>query len=331
MYIDHLVEVCRELKRVLRKDGNFYLNLGDTYYGSGKGIWKGHEKESKEVYHLPPESKIKQTQKSNWLQPKQLLLIPSRVAVALQNELGLILRNDLIWHKVNHMPSSVKDRRANSYEHVFHFVKSRKYYYYLDAIRKPYKRDWSKSGGAISAKKNGSVGTGWYEKVLGHRRYKGVEKGASLNPQGKNPGDLIQVPRSWGVNSEGEYLGQATKNYSEAMAQNPSDVKRNIIEGFKNNPNRGKNPGDVLSLTTKPFKGAHFAVFPETLVEPLVKSSCPKRGVVFDPFCGSGTTLAVAKRLGRSFMGCDINPEYVEMSRKRVSEIPTPLEMLRLE
>lgn len=338
-YIDHLVLVCRELKRVLRKDGCFYLNMGDTYFGGkGKSSFElPHEVDARRVrgktiqrsYHTPilnksknlgrPQDLVKQD--GRWLQPKQLLLMPSRVAVALQED-GWILRNDIVWHKPNHMPSSVKDRLTNAWEHVFHFVKSKRYWYDLDAIRKP------------------SHTTRW----------------------GKNP------------KYEQQQSGLETQGY---------------------NP-RGKNPGDVWRIPTRPFRGAHFAVFPEALVEPLVKSSCPqwvckqcgkprtrlvettkentwrktpkakgadgsssddvkrkrglqyhqrwmtqhetigwsdcgcgsgwRGGVVLDPFAGSGTTCLVARKLLREYVGVEINPEYVAMARKRLAKIPARLE-----
>ena len=114
-YIDKIVEVSRAVRRILKKSGSYYLVLGDTYCGTGAK---------------------RKIDGSNWLQPKQLLLLPSRIAVALQGD-GWVLRNDCIWYKPNHMPSSVKDRRTTSFEHVFHFVKSRRYYYDLDSIRVP--------------------------------------------------------------------------------------------------------------------------------------------------------------------------------------------------
>ena len=146
------------------------------------------------------------------------MLIPSRVAIALQDD-GWVLRNDLIWYKKNSMPSPVKDRRNNTYEHVFHFVKSRKYYYDLDAVRVPHK---------------------------------------------------------------------------------------------------GKNPGDLLNINTQPFPEAHFAVYPMKLIEPLILASCPRGGIVLDPFSGAGTTAIVAKKLRTNFIGFEISKEYVDIANKRI-------------
>jgi len=245
MYIDHLVTIFREVKRVLKDSGSFWLNLGDSYYG-GKGDPYG-------TYLLQKHRKGKisgndlHKHKSNWLQSKQKMLIPERVAIALQED-GWVLRNDIIWYKPNHMPSSVKDRLTSSYEHVFFFVKSRKYYFDLDSIRVPH---------------------------------------TSIR---------------WGKNTkyESKHSGLEKQGYSEL----------------------GKNPGDMWIINTKPFKGAHFAVFPTTLIEKIIKCAGPKGGIVLDTFIGSGTTGVVAKLLGLNFIGIELNPEYCKIASKRIGNIP---------
>jgi site-specific DNA-methyltransferase (cytosine-N4-specific) len=133
-YIKKFVVLGKELRRVLKKTGSMYINLGDTYWGSGAGQKDtGIRAYTPNEYRKKPLTNIK----SNWLQPKQLLMMPARVTIALQND-GWILRNQNIWHKPNAMPSSVTDRLTNTYEVVYHFVKSRKYYYDLDSIRVPH-------------------------------------------------------------------------------------------------------------------------------------------------------------------------------------------------
>lgn len=318
MFIDHLVELCREIRRVLKPSGTFWLNLGDTYYGSGKGVGGDLEK-SKEVYQMP--FKPSQKERSNWLQPKQKLMMPSRIAIALQHD-GWILRNDIIWHKPNHMPSSVKDRLTNAYEHVFLFSKARRYYFDLDSIRQPHKPD---------SLKRDSYG---YPTSPMQERY--------------------QIP--W----------EKRKGTKDQEFCNP----------------RGKNPGDVWTIPTTPFPGAHFATFPPKLIEPIVKAGSPRwicrkcgksrtriteptpeyakkigksvhnhiddlkrgmrydkvcnaeyvttgwsdcgcgegwnPGVVLDPFGGSGTVGQVARRLGRRFILIEIKPEYAEMALQRI-------------
>jgi len=417
MYIDHLVEVCREVKRVLKKTGNFYLNLGDTFYG-GRGYNDYREKRNfRTKINYEFRRNILTKPLSNWLQPKQKMLIPYRVAIALQED-GWLCRGDIIWHKPNAMPSSVKDRLNVTHEVIFHFVKSRKYYYCLDNIREPHKSnskglealkeyclkeyerrtmkrvpydhkisletpdsfrsasEWNRGTRETMNEIINSLNVPeqvksklrtWWHDTQGH-------------PKGKNPGDII-IPKSWGVNKHGEYHGKATKDYKSAGAQNPSEVKRRIIESFKKRP-KGKNPGDILSIqeikerigdahkgeataglyrphktrhelgknpgdfwsiSTRPFKGAHFAVYPPDIVLRPILSSCPPDGVVVDPMCGSGTTMVVAEMINRrmwdefrlpvndiarkvkwnlKWIGIELNSSYVEIAKQRLSRFP---------
>jgi DNA modification methylase len=258
MYVEHLVELFREVKRVLKKTGSLWLNIGDTY------------------------------------SDKCLLGIPWRVAFALVDD-GWILRNAVIWYKPSHMPESTKDRLTRTYEYVFHFVKSKKYYYNLDLIREPYKA-----------------------------------------------GDSIEeILRYWGADKHGEYHGKAVKDYESARAQNAAEVKRKIIERFKDNPGIGKNPGDLWSINPKPFKGDHYAVFPPELPLRPILASCPTDGVVLDPLAGSGTVAYVcelinygkwdefriyvneiAKRTkwNLKWIMIEINPEYCKIMEKRLEQ-----------
>ena len=190
-YIERMVVLCRLLKRVLKKSGSMYLNLGDTYCGGGVHKAKhknpGLSKSAKTMSELEPQ-RLHGMMDNKWLQPKQKLMMPARVAIALQQD-GWILRNDIIWHKPNHMPSSVKDRLTSSYEHIFHFVKARRYFYDLDAIRQPHKR------GTYQAERD-------YQRMMGSRlEYNGkTSEGlgrkafVSRDPLGKNPGDTISFP-----------------------------------------------------------------------------------------------------------------------------------------
>jgi len=201
MYINHLVEIFHELKRVLKPTGSFYLTLGDTYFGSWgnygnrpEGTGKSYEQRNKNTEYLErkgigidvrPPTSFKRN--NRWLQPKQLMLIPSRVAIALQED-GWVLRNDIIWHKPNPMPSSVKDRLNNTYEHLFHFVKARKYYYDLDAIRKSYDKPMNRWGGEV-LKANGN--SSW-DNGTGQNTYR--TRNMRPNTLGKNPGDVFDIP-----------------------------------------------------------------------------------------------------------------------------------------
>jgi len=572
--------VFREIKRVLKKTGSFYVVLGDTYAGSCS---QGSQSKSQPYLRLYPQREA--------LQPKCLIGIPWRVALALIDD-GWVLRNAIIWHKPNAMPSSVKDRLTCTYETIFHFVKNRKYYYDLDAIREPhstgtFKRIFQKAvfqqnggkkqvqlrGKKRSSRDRGSrcanmaksiaekyvkhdvavsrVGNFSYidplhekeyhpigknpgdvieakwsnvsgqstQSNLGHggthgnrfnhplgknpgdtwqtkketyignnphrmrvqrKKYVALDPARSMDlshPKGKNPGDIIRIGMHHGSSLtsgrathherqiiESHLLGKnpgdvihldrkktAVENFrtgrsmrlppepqnpnafhpkgknpgdiiktrrdsSEIMAQsrihrchsrkgmhqeginlgryryaktgkNPGDVVKQFDEMMKRHPTHpphhaarirlsdwnphewvqhplGKNPGDIISerdvkqgkanvkngrlnsahpdcgekalnpyilddpnpsdfwsITTKPFKGPHFAVYPEEICIKPIKSSCPPNGIVLDLMCGSGTTLVAAKKLGRKYIGFDINPKYVEMAKKRLREI----------
>jgi DNA modification methylase len=249
-YIEKLVAIFRELKRVLKDTGSLYLNLGDTYIG-------------------PDSCRVK-----SWKKPKQLALIPSRVAIALQAD-GWILRNDICWYKPNGLPSSVKDRLSCRWEHVFHFVKSKKYYYDLDAIREPLKASTIKR----------------------------IRNRVKLH-------ELTGKP----FTAKSKYYGS---DYSQFGLNGFLTGKS--LGGFLNL--KGGNPGDFWAISVKPLSMPHFAVYPEELCIKPIKSSCPPGGIVFDMFSGSGTTLVVAKKLGRRFIGCDLNPGYVKFANKRLGGI----------
>jgi DNA modification methylase len=228
-YVQNLRTIFSECHRILTEDGTLWLNLGDKYYD-------GH-----------------------------LLGMPWRVALALKDD-GWILRSDIIWHKPNAMPSSIKNRPTTDHEYVFLFVKNKNYYYDIDAIREPHVTFTPKS------------------RMRGGRSHFGKINGTP--EQGKNVGNPNLHNGRWD------------------QAFHP----------------KGRNRRTVWEIPLSKFRDAHFAVFPEKLVEICVLAGCPEGGIVLDPFVGSGTTAVVAQRLGRKYVGIDINLEYCEMSRKRLHQ-----------
>lgn len=217
-FVDNLVNVGKEIYRVLRADGSWYLNLGDTYAGGGgiAGVpddWDSISTNDREKY---PESV---PARDVDFPDKCKMLIPHRVAIGLIDD-GWICRNDNIWEKLNPMPESVEDRRTNSFEFVFHFVKDQEYWYDQESVR----------------------------------------------------------------------------------------------------TTSGANQRDIFKTMTASHPDAHFAVYPEELIEPLIKSSCPENGIVLDPFIGSGTTAVVAENLNRRWVGVDMNKEYVDMAYQRIED-----------
>lgn len=251
-YITKLCDIFDEVKRVLKKEGTCWVNLGDTYGGTGK------KSDTNDKYKKGlardfdrPNGKEKQ---------KCLLQIPSHFAIEMTNR-GWILRNEIIWHKPNCMPASVKDRFTVDFEKVFFFVKSKKY---------------------------------WFEQQFDEL-------------QG-NPKDKERQSRT----------GSENQKYAIVHGNKPSSGG----VGYSEN---GRNRRCVWSINTKPLKDAHFATFPEALIEPMITSGCPKGGTVLDVFMGAGTTAIVAKKLGRNYLGIELNPDYIKISNERISHITLPM------
>ena len=194
------------------------------------------------------------------------------------------LRNKIIWHKPNAMPSSVKDRFNVDYEEVFFFVKSKKYFFDVDSIREPHGKD-KRMAGIRRARELGYDGKGSYQDWYDNKR----EKKDWVNK--KETKDNLT-------------FGQAKK----IAGVNPP----NLIHPL------GRNKRCVWTIPTKPFKEAHFATFPMALIEPMVKAGCPENGIILDPFMGAGTTALVAIKNNRNFLGIELNPEYIKLAEKRL-------------
>jgi DNA modification methylase len=252
-YVARLTELFHEIKRVLRSDGTCWLNLGDSFAGSGRGP-TGHNgignQEKRQGFESP---KVHQY---DGLKPKDLMGIPWRVAFALQDD-GWYLRSDIIWNKPNPMPESVRDRPTRAHEYVFLLTKSAKYWYDADAIKEP-----------VAA-------------------------------------------------SSVSRLQQNVKAQTGSFRAHGGNKTNGAMKAVGNTHVRNKR--SVWTITTKPFRGAHFATFPPDLIEPMVLAGCPEGGIVLDPFGGSGTTGLVAKRHNRHFTLLELNPEYATMAYQRIS------------
>jgi DNA modification methylase len=272
-YVTNMVQVFREVRRALRKDGTLWLNLGDSY-AQGTGNGRSFRRDKAEV--TPLRSKV-----ASGMKPKDLCGIPWMVAFALRAD-GWWLRSDIVWSKENPMPESVTDRPTRAHEYVFLMAKSRNYYYDLDAIREP-----------LAPSSIARLG-----QDVEHQ-----EGSARANGGRKTNGNMKAV-----------CFGGNKRNGGHTYSGNP----------WENN-GKGANKRTVWEIPTTPYPEAHFAVYPEKLVEPCVLAGCPEGGTVLDPFCGSGTTLAVAQRLGRNSIGIELNPEYIKLAEKRLAKIPPSL------
>lgn len=270
-YVEALVDVFREVKRVLKGDGTLWLNLGDAYAGSGKGRnangkgnpGKNHMQSNGQIHGI-----VKVPKQVEGLKPKDLLGLPWRVAFALQAD-GWYLRQDIIWNKPNAMPESVTDRPTKSHEYVFLLSKQPNYYYDHEAIKEP--------------------------AIYGTQDVRGSN------------GALGQLQKQRRIDkARGSFSGKFGNEAFRAIRDK-------------------RNKRSVWTVSTKPLKEAHFATFPEDLIEPCVLAGCPIDGIVMDPFFGSGTTGLVSLKHSRNFIGIELNPEYIKIAEKRLSEVQLEL------
>jgi DNA modification methylase len=215
------------------------------------------------------------------LPDKCLCMIPERFAWGMI-ERDWILRNKIVWHKPNHMPESVTDRLTKSYEVVYHFVKQQKYYYNLDAIREPHKTTDNRN---VADR---------------HLKYRGKFDGSDNS-------ESFGSPRS------------RTQRNKDKHASNDSRTSAGLHEDRWDEyfNEKGKNPGDVWSINTKPYSKAHFAVFPIELVRRHILAGCPIGGHVLDPFGGSGTVAEFCRKNERNCTLIELNPEYKELQIDR--------------
>jgi site-specific DNA-methyltransferase (adenine-specific) len=328
-YINHIVQIIKECKRVLKPTGTIWLNLGDSFYTkSGSGQGSNYLERHNELDAGRGELHKAQTQtrgkfKSNWLQSKQKLLIPYRIAIVCQDELGLICRNDITWIKqiINwktkesfgaSMPTSVQDRLNTNSEAIFLFVKNPNYFFDLDAIRVKHKEVLMKR-----------MNYGWD----GHREpkssYVGLKAENMCNPKGKNPGDCIMFPLE--PSSENHYAmfpktlpefcikagcpkevcnkcGKPKQVIQVIQVTQVTHNRVNDREDFKRRP-------DNVEVPPQNWK-------PKEIIETKeISCNCNagfSPGIVLDPFSGGGTTCYVAKHLLRNYIGIEINPTYIK-------------------
>lgn len=354
-YIEKLLKITFELKRVLKKTGVMFWNHGDCYgTGSGAGSREGTKQATNRGANYYNDTGKKGVQGYE----KCMMLQNYRLILSMIDKQKWILRNTIIWNKPNAMPSSVRDRFSNKYEPVFMLVKNKKYWFDLDAVRIPHKdiQDYQRH-----APFNYRV----REAKKGHKGIIGVK---SHNKEMEQYN--IKGQRKWS-----RVQGQSTQSI-----ENHSGYFRNgkCLVDFS----KGKNPGDVWTVTTQPFSEAHFATFPEKLITPMIKAGTPKEicikcgkareriieeergkeqnslgasneegntkkggatyrpiinsktvgrtdcgcnagfeaGVVLDPFFGAGTVGVVTKKLGRNYLGIELKKDYIKMAERRINK-----------
>lgn len=284
-YVAKMVEVFKEVRRVLKKEGTCWLNLGDSY-ATQHAVGTTDDKTNWKHGKLSRGYQGRTGGIGGVVKGKDLVGIPWRVAFALQAD-GWYLRQDIIWHKPNPMPESVTDRCTKAHEYIFLLAKSQKYYFDNDAIREIRLTEEDRPDGIVRDRE-----WGYDSKQKKMREYNELKK------------------------KVGTWTADTDKS---------RDLRAKI--GFKAHTKKlslthplGRNRRSVWTITTKPFKDAHFATFPEDLIVPMVKAGCPEGGIVLDPFIGSGTTALVAKKLGRNYIGIELSGEYVKMANKRLAQ-----------
>ena len=235
-YVERMVAVFREVRRVLRDDGTVWLNLGDSYASLALA--------------------------SSAIKHKDIVGIPWRVAFALQAD-GWYLRQDIIWHKPNPMPESVKDRCTKAHEYIFLLAKSPRYYYDADAVKEQ-----------------------------------------------QTESTVARAAYGWNGRTDDNSNGARTGSTFKRMAESGEKIGTIPSDGLRNKRS-------VWTVSTKPYREAHFATFPPALIQPCIRAGCPAGGTVLDPFGGSGTTGEVAASEGRKAILIELNPEYVTLANKR--------------
>lgn len=350
-WVQTLVSVFADVRRVLKPDGTLWLNLGDSYAGARRG---GHRGDSSTLAGVQPNHSMLPSrhqaftaeQKDASLQgltasrrrdnhpiprsdiaqpglaPKNMVGQPWRVAFALQDD-GWILRQEIIWAKRSPMPESCKDRFTKAHEHVFLLAKSRRYYFDFKAIQEP--------ASMGTHERQASTGVGF-----GHG-FDEVQKPRAKHPHGWAKG---QVPHDASSHAQ---AGQHPKTPKAALATSGNDgayadgksERTGRGAGWRNKNNASfdkamavmpatRNPRSVRWLSSEPFRDAHFATYPPDLIRPFVRAGCPPGGTVLDCFGGSGTTGLVADQEGRNAILIDLDERNGPMAEKRITS-PSPL------
>jgi site-specific DNA-methyltransferase (adenine-specific) len=304
-FIARLVDVFREVRRVLRDDGTAWVNMGDSYAGSwgahGRGDMGVGVSTISQRQVMANQRKVKATTHAEY-KPKDLMGMPWRLAFALQDD-GWYLRQDIIWHKPNPMPESTRDRCTKAHEYLFLLSKSRRYHCDMRAIREP------------AAYGPTPTGVGF-----GH--------GFDAAPKPR-----VTVPAGWdtstGEGGHGTFHKDGSARSNRDSFQREGSKREQAIPGQSKGTHRPdrepsswdlltRNKRSVWTVATHSFKGAHFATFPPELIRPCILAGAPRGGLVLDPFGGAGTTSLVSMQEGRRSILCELNPEYAAMARARI-------------
>jgi len=394
-YLDKIMAIMKEIKRVVKKEGQIWINIGDCYASNGSEetrFW--HENNT--VKHKPSNDNYAGRARCKNYQPKCLLMMPERFAIRCIDELGLILRNKIKWTKQvlikkenrtigSVMPASVKDRFNESGEELYFFVKNKKYYSDLDAVRLP-----NQVIGVTDFRDEGILRQRMYpeSKYNKNQDYKPSNFVNSRMYSNSKFNKDCAKSRDWKHEYQGKFAGKSdaemfgsprarTQRGLKSLAERMDDTKNKdqkssrsynlkkllsevrlgikpnigmipnkvndprgnheggpggwrdfINENHRSNYPLGKNLPTVWQIQSEPHNFQkelnvntdHFAIFPQALVEIPIKFGCPPNGIVLDPFIGSGTTAIMAKKLGRNYIGIELNHQYIEIAEERIKK-----------
>lgn len=385
-YLDKIMVIMKEIKRVVKKEGQIWVNIGDCYASNGPEetrFWHGNNVGK---HKLSNDNYAGRARCKNY-QSKCLLMVPERFAMRCIDELGLILRNKIKWAKQvlikkenrtkgSVMPTSVKDRFNESGEELYFFVKSKKYYSDLDAVRLSPQTFENRPDGITRSREYG-----YDSKYLNNYSPQNKQSNVRFNYRVRDAKRKEGQPQFRASEEEiKKYQGKFAGNpdvemFESSRARTQRKWKQEEVEGYKmgsvdphraalrgglkrwrgqkeaglpatyigptgedhnllNNP-LGKNLPTIWLIGSEPhnFKKEldvdvdHFAIFPQALLEIPIKFGCPKDGIVLDPFMGSGTTAIVAKKLGRNFVGIELNPQYIKIAEARIKSISKSLSL----
>lgn len=282
-FVRHLADIFLELKRVLKREGSFWLNIGDSY------------------------------------QDKGLVGVPWRVAFELTDRQGWILRNSVIWNKVKSGMDNTRDRLGNVHEHVFHLVQQPRYYYNADAIRSKPRKAKIVNGAVVSA--TGVSGVRYRRQIALSTALSEEEKTEAFKALDRMLADVAAGRISdFRMIIRGQQ--RATHSDSEKVSGRAKELRDKSFYFLRYHPN-GSKPSDVWDIIPEDTQNreTHFAPYPVDLCRIPILATCPDGGVVLDPFCGTGTTLLAARNLGRKSVGIDLSRHYLELTQERCATL----------
>lgn len=282
-YVENLMSIIRQIKRVLKPSGTFWLNIGDKFVN------------------------------------KCLMGMPWRVALAMENE-GWILRSDIIWDQLKGT-QSCKDRFRDIYEHFFQFVKSRKYYFDADSIRIVPQVDAHETNEGIMVSATGVSGKKYVKQIESSSVLTAEEKQRAFDALNETLNEMRRGEVvDFRMTIRGEQRSFHSENSKVSGRAKELHEKGFYIMKMRK---KGFLPSDIWRMVPedKWRKDAHCAVFPEELLRTPILATCPVGGVVLDPFSGTGSTVSAAVKLGRKGIGIDLSKQYTEVAKKRLESI----------